>query len=238
MEPLPLGAVRSAGANSVISGTIVMTANDLKLIFAARLIRLRRDAGMTQAELGEKLNYSDKTVSKWERGEAIPDAFVLKQLSAIFSVSVDSLLEEEPSFSASDIPDTVSYHPKYIALTSVAGIFTLCLLEFVLVWMIVDKFHWSVLFAALPLSLIALLVMNSLWAHGKNNSFLIGALVASLILLAYLIAFQFRCNLWQLLLVILPAEVTVFLACRIRAWGHRIRKKRQSRGRGSGLYES
>ena len=49
---------------------------------------------MTQLELGEALSYSDKAVSKWERGEAIPDAYVLKKLSAIFNVSVDYLLSE------------------------------------------------------------------------------------------------------------------------------------------------
>ena len=58
--------------------------DELKLIFASNLIRLRTAAGMTQAELGEQLNYSDKSISKWERGEAIPDAAVLKRMSEIF----------------------------------------------------------------------------------------------------------------------------------------------------------
>ena len=62
--------------------------DELKLIFASNLIRLRTAAGMTQAELGEQLNYSDKSISKWERGEAIPDAAVLKRMSEIFGVTV------------------------------------------------------------------------------------------------------------------------------------------------------
>ncbi|MBQ6550569.1 MAG: helix-turn-helix domain-containing protein [Lachnospiraceae bacterium] len=45
--------------------------NDLKLIFASNLIRLRREAGLTQAMLAEKINYSDKSVSKWERGDSL-----------------------------------------------------------------------------------------------------------------------------------------------------------------------
>ena len=49
---------------------------DLKLIFASNLIRLRTSAGMKQSELGEQLNYSDKSISKWERAEALPDAAV------------------------------------------------------------------------------------------------------------------------------------------------------------------
>ena len=69
-----------------------MELSDLKLISASNLINLRTAAGLTQAELGAKLNYSDKTISKWERGEAIPDAFVLTQLAELFGVSVDYLL--------------------------------------------------------------------------------------------------------------------------------------------------
>ena len=66
-----------------------MDLNELKLVTASNIIRLRTGRGMTQAELGARLNYSDKTISKWERGEAIPDAFVLTQLAELFGVSVD-----------------------------------------------------------------------------------------------------------------------------------------------------
>ena len=72
--------------------------DELKLIFASNLIRLRTAAGMTQAELGEQLNYSDKSISKWERGEAIPDAAVLKRMSEIFGVTVDYLLDEHDAW--------------------------------------------------------------------------------------------------------------------------------------------
>ena len=65
---------------------------DLKVITASNIINLRTKAGMTQAELGELLSYSDKSISKWERAEAIPDAFVLKSMSEIFGVSVDYIL--------------------------------------------------------------------------------------------------------------------------------------------------
>ena len=66
--------------------------DELKAAFAANLIRLRSAAGMTQAELGEALHYSDKAVSKWERAESVPDAFVLTELGRLFGVSVDQLL--------------------------------------------------------------------------------------------------------------------------------------------------
>ena len=56
------------------------------------LIRLRRDKKLTQAEVGEKLNYSDKTISKWERGEGVPDLSALMELAALYGVSLDQLV--------------------------------------------------------------------------------------------------------------------------------------------------
>ena len=82
--------------------------NDIKDIFAKNLSELRQASGMTQLELGERLNYSDKTVSKWERGESIPDAGMLKQIADVFGVSVDYLLEEDHEKAAvytADLPD-------------------------------------------------------------------------------------------------------------------------------------
>lgn len=75
---------------------------DLKLTIASNITKLRTEAGMTQSELGAKLNYSDKSISKWERAESLPDANVLKQLGEIFGVSMDYLFgtlmsEEEKS---------------------------------------------------------------------------------------------------------------------------------------------
>ena len=64
----------------------------LKNIIAQNIAELRRNNNMTQLELAEKLNYSDKAISKWERGESIPDVAVLKNIADIFLVSVDYLL--------------------------------------------------------------------------------------------------------------------------------------------------
>lgn len=69
---------------------MLMTAN-WKETLANNLARLRREKGFTQAELGEKLNYSDKSVSKWERGEGVPDLQVMIALSDLYGVSIDEM---------------------------------------------------------------------------------------------------------------------------------------------------
>ena len=65
---------------------------ELKLIIAKNIQKLRQEKGMTQLELAEKLNYSDKSISKWERGESIPDIVVLKAVADLFEVTLDYLV--------------------------------------------------------------------------------------------------------------------------------------------------
>ena len=64
----------------------------LKLNIAKNLAYYRKQAGLTQLELAEQINYSDKSISKWERGEGMPDVYVLTQLAALYGVTVDALL--------------------------------------------------------------------------------------------------------------------------------------------------
>ena len=65
--------------------------DDLKVITASNIINLRTAKGMTQAELGELLNYSDKSVSKWERAESLPDIKTLKALADFYEITINDL---------------------------------------------------------------------------------------------------------------------------------------------------
>lgn len=69
---------------------------DLKEVIATNLTHLRQEAGLTQVKLAEMLNYSDKAVSKWERGESIPDLRVLIKLAEIYHISLDDLVRAKP----------------------------------------------------------------------------------------------------------------------------------------------
>ena len=67
---------------------------DLRKIIAENIVALRKSSSMTQIELAQRLDYSDKSVSKWERGESIPGVVVLKQIADIFGVTVDYLITD------------------------------------------------------------------------------------------------------------------------------------------------
>jgi len=190
--------------------------DELKTIFAANLIRYRMAAGMTQAELGEKLHYSDKAVSKWERAESLPDAYLLKQMAQMFGVSVDELLTSADAWTPPPTlrTETETYSRLFIILSAIASIWTLCVVEFVIVWIVLDTIQWITFVAAVPLSLIALLVFNSVWNHGRHNMLIIWMLVLSVVVLVYLLLLHY--NFWQMFLVLVPAELVVYLACNIK----------------------
>lgn len=183
--------------------------------FASNLIRLRLNAGLTQAELGEKLNYSDKAVSKWERGDAVPDVFVIKHIADLYGVTVDDLLrshtEKHPRYHADREP--TAYSTSVITGISILGIWTMALLIFVVLWLF-DIIFWQIFVFALPASLITLLVLHSVWRGGKNNVLIVSALVLSLFVAIYLILLRF--NPWQIFLVAIPAELVVFFSFRIK----------------------
>ena len=69
--------------------------DDYKRIVAENLAKFRKAKGLTQAELAEKLNYSDKSISKWERGEGFPDLFIIKELADFFGVTIDDFFSEK-----------------------------------------------------------------------------------------------------------------------------------------------
>ncbi len=189
--------------------------DERKATIASNLIKLRLAAGMTQAELGEKLNYSDKSISKWERGDVTTDVFVLMQIADIFGVDVDYLLkphnEIEPAIYNKPAGEA-TYTTNMITLVTLLGIWTVALFIFVILW-ICGMVVGLVFVYAVPVSLITLLVLNSVWNGGRKNRFIIAALVLSIIATVYLTFL--RRNLWQLWLLAVPSLLLVFLGARI-----------------------
>ena len=185
---------------------------DLKDIVSKNMIYLRTNNEMTQLELGEALSYSDKAVSKWERGEAVPDAYVLKKLSAIFNVSVDYLLCEHSKEELKTVkPHQVDH--RIVSLISFLGTWTLAIITFAVFWFLGSP-EWLVFVYALPVSLILMIVLTALWGKKKKNIYYISLLFWSIIAAIYFTFFEY--NLWLLFLIGIPAQIIVLLSFRIR----------------------
>jgi len=192
-----------------------MDPNELKLVAASNIIRLRTAKGLTQAELGSMLNYSDKTISKWERGEAIPDAYVLTRLAEIFSVSVDFLLSSHDEWERprEHRVEEVRYSVERVLALAVLGVFTAFLIAFVTLWLM-DIVEWRLFLIALSMAILAVLILLCVFKRTKHLQYVIALFVASLFLIVYF--FLPVEHPWQLFLILVPTEVVVFLACNLR----------------------
>ena len=195
-----------------------MQLSELKLISASNIIRLRTQAGFTQAELGEKLNYSDKTISKWERGEAIPDAYVLTQMAEIFGVTVDYLLSthdawENPNEVEDQEQGISRYSANVIIAIAVLGVWTMALSVFVLLWLL-GYIVWQSFVVALPVSILTYMVLICVFNRRSHLQFVIAAFVLSMfVLLYFVLPLQ---KPWQLFLIAIPPIILVFLSCNSR----------------------
>lgn len=198
--------------------------DELKKIVARNIATLRSQAHLTQFELGEKLNYSDKAVSRWERGEAIPDAYVLLMMSEIFGVTVDYLLKEhledemtaplEEANEPQETPRGFSPNHKRITLLTFISIWAISFLVFVITAM-AGVFFWPVLVYAIPVSAIVLLVLNAIWGTRRNLLILVSVLVWSILLVLHISLLALG-NFWMIYLLGLPAQAIIFVAFSIR----------------------
>ena len=195
-----------------------LTNEELTVTFASNLVRLRQHAGMKQSDLAAKLNYSDKSISKWERAEALPDVIVIKKIADIFSVSVDFLLTSHDEWSAPKINKAnKEFNTWMIIGVAMFGIITFTCLLFVIFWMR-GKLYWEILLASIPVALITLLVLNTLWNDQKNNVYIVMALVFGIFILMYYLLRQY--TPWQLIFVLIPSEIVVYLSFQIKKIMH------------------
>jgi len=191
---------------------------ELRDTIARNISKLRTEAGLTQLALAEKLNYSDKAVSKWERAESVPDIFMLKRIADLFRVSVDYLLEADHT--ASDVKrlmdKKISQRNKNIVTClSVGLVWFVATAIFVLQLIFFPDVlypEWMTFIYAIPISSIVAIVFNSLWGKKKINYVIISVLVWSIILAIFLSFITIvKINIWQTFLIGVPAQIIICL---------------------------
>ena len=131
----------------------------LRRTVAKNIAAYRKFHKDTQLDLARKLNYSDKSVSKWERGEGLPDVYILAQIAQLYGVTVSNLIgEEEPPKKANP-----HFH-IYVLLLSVALVFVLAAILFTAFTIAAVPFpSWLFFLYAVPVSSIVCIVFTSLW---------------------------------------------------------------------------
>jgi len=192
---------------------------DLKTVIASNIAELRVAKGWTQIDLAQKLNYSDKAVSKWERGESVPDITVLKQIADLFSVSVDYLLESEHPVS---LPEREyegirkNNHPFIMGISIILVWLVATLLFVVLDSAVPDiRRHWFAFIYAVPATFIVWLVFNSIWFKRRLNFFIVSLLMWSVLGSLYLGLLPLS-NIWLLFVLGIPGQIIIILWSRLK----------------------
>ena len=126
----------------------------------------RKQKKMTQLELADYLQYSDKAISKWERAEGVPDIYVLSQLADLFEITLDDLVYQKPRII---VPQSVRTKKHLtITLAALVSVWIVAITLFSLLLMLdIHMFNlWYIFIIAIPISAIVLIVFSSIWANG------------------------------------------------------------------------
>lgn len=195
----------------------------VKLIVAHNLAELRKARGLTQSELAEQFNYSDKSVSKWEHGDTMPDIEVLKQLCDFYGVTLDYLVTEEGKNRSSMVKGKQRVANKWaIAALSVSAVWLVSVVIFFAgkilfseaVW---NRTGWISFIWAAPASFVVMLVFNGIWGKSSWRTILAILLTWSSIACIYITLGLFLGSgweLWQIFLIGIPLTVASIL------WDH------------------
>lgn len=207
-----------------------MNDEKIKKQLGVNIAAYRKKLGLTQAGLAEKLNYSDKAVSKWERAESVPDVLTMVQLAELFDVTVNDLLvdpDEIPEQTDSKMERAMSAavekamkrkaNKRIILGLSSLLVWFVALLMFVILSSLDIPKSWIAFIYAIPADAIVRLSLRSAWRDFRRNQVLVSEIMWGALLSIYMTILLFlRFNFWKIFLLGIPGQLAIFLAFRLR----------------------
>lgn len=188
---------------------------DVKGNVAKNIAELRLLNNMTQLELAEKLHYSDKTISKWERGDSTPDIAVLAQIADLFGVSLDYLARSEniDASVSNSHQEKAGYNHRAIMNVSQGLVWFVALFAFILTTLISPSstFQWLYFIYALPLVFVLQLIFNSVWFNPRRNYLIISELMWSVLTAVHITFWHFHINITLIYLLGVAGQIMIFL---------------------------
>lgn len=184
---------------------------ELNEIVAMNIVELRKEHKMTQAELAEKLNYTDKAISKWERGESIPELTTLKQLGDMFGVTIDYLTSEKPKNEKKDflLPKVIRTNRIIITAIATSLVLVIATLAFVYLHIYLGKTMWTLFVWMIPVSMLVLVFFNWRWGKRKYLFYISTVFLWSLLTAIFLQTLEY--NTWLIFVVGAPIQITITL---------------------------
>ena len=212
-----------------------MDMDKLKRRIGSNIAAYRKRLGWTQAELAEKLNYSDKAVSKWERGESVPDVLTMADMAGKLGTTVNDLLADPNALPEQTgavqqtmgkvVQKTLKRKANkniILALSSIL-VWFVALFVYVLLSTLDVPNTWLSFFFAVPANAIVLLSLRSAWHDFRWNRILISAIMWGTLLSVYMILnVLWNFDTWKFFLLGIPGQAAILL------WFKMFRKPRDT----------
>lgn len=202
---------------------------DINKIIGKNLLILRKNAKLTQMELAERFNYSDKTISKWESGESMPSIEILYELAKFYNTTLDALTIE------GDILATTENEPKpknklfptrlIITLLAVSAVWLCATILFVCFKIIYERNYGMFFLWAIPISCVVLLIFNSIWGRSYLLFWILSVLIWSTLMCIHLQLIQY--NIWIIYILGIPLQVAVILWAALLKKPHSNKRKKK-----------
>ena len=198
---------------------------DINLIIGKNLSTLRKQEKLTQMELAEKFNYSDKSISKWESGDSMPSIEVLHELAKFYRVTLDYLVTENHNEKLETQtqekvkikkPKRYPYQPV-VTLLSICAVWVVATALFVCLYLIGDISYPLAFLWAVPASLIVATVFNCFWGHYRYLFPILSALLWTLLVCIHIQLLIVE-NVWPIYFLGIPLQVAILL------WGALVRR--------------
>lgn len=200
---------------------------------AKNLTYYRKAAGLTQAELAEKINYSDKSVSKWESGNGIPDVYILLRLAELFGVTLNELVGEEPIKKEPSRKHSAGLHVLIMLLSSgIVWLVATCIFVAMQLWKPQAFSWWLIFLYAVAVNAIVLIVYTGIWKYRLLSFVSVSALIWVTITCLFLTVHFLAAGkdygpLWVLFLVGIPLEALEVLWVFFRSLFTKNRKRKR-----------
>lgn len=190
---------------------------NIKENIAGNITALRKSRGMTQTDVAKELNYSDKSISKWENGDSLPDITVLCALAEMYGVSLDYFTKYNEETPLKDDCGKIRERSNKIIILclSVSVVLLIATVVFVYLIMYHEVIFWQAFVWAVPLSSAVLFVMAKRWSNKKiYTTLLLSILLWSLLVCLFLQLNPYKA--WFVFFLGIPIQIIIWLASKLQ----------------------
>jgi len=196
---------------------------NIKETIRVNLVRLRKEKKLTQLELAEKINYSDKAISRWEKGEVTPDIETLDKLSKIYDIPFETFFaKDEKKFRYFKLKKVEMGNKLAISLLAILSIWIIAIFYYIYLDFSSGTSAWIIFLWALPVSFFLGIIFNAIWGKRIFLFVLVSLLIWSFIT-AFCLQMLISYNVfpWLVYIVGIPLQIGTILASFISPTRHK-----------------